>query len=87
MSNRPQSADARFPLPACLAGAGAAMLGACLLLIAIKARLAPDLGWAALDPSDGDTLWECASFVLTMGALGFLTAPAMAGGSEPKSRG
>ena len=79
MSKRPPNAGARFPLRASLAGAGGAMVGASLLLAGIAVRIAPDSGPALIARIDGEAFWGFVGFVLTMGALGFLTGPALSG--------
>jgi len=77
MSPRPPSAGARFPLRDCLAGACGAMVGACLLLAGVAMRISPDSGSALIAQVDRDALWDVVGFVFTMGALGFLTGPAL----------
>ena len=87
MSHRPPRAGARFPLRVCLAGAGGAMVGACLMLAGVAVRIAPDSGSALIARVDMEALWEVVGFVLTMGALGFLTAPALSGDRTPPADG
>jgi hypothetical protein len=87
MSSRPQRADARLPLWVCLAGAGGAVVGACLLLVATALRIAPDSGPALIVRVDREALRDALCFALTMGALGFLTAPALSSGRGSPSDG
>jgi len=63
------------------------MLGASLLLAASWARFAPDAPLSSLLDSDRDLVWDAACFVLTMGGLGFLTAPALTGAGERSADG
>jgi hypothetical protein len=63
------------------------MLGASLLLAASWARFAPDASLSSLVGADCEVVWDVACFVLTMGGLGFLTAPALAGAGKRKSDG
>ena len=59
------------------------MVGACLMLAGVAVRIAPDSGPALIAHVDNEALWDVVGFVLTMGALGFLTAPALSSDRSP----
>jgi hypothetical protein len=63
------------------------MLGASLLLAASWAQFAPDASLSSLLDADRELIWDTACFVLTMGGLGFLTAPALTGEGERSADG
>ena len=87
MKRSPQGADPRFPISLGLAGGGSAMFGASLLLAALWARFTPDASLSSLVDVDREVIWDAACFVLTMGGLGSLTAPALAGVGERDADG
>jgi len=87
MKRSPQGADPRFPISLGLVGGDSAMFGASLLLAALWARFTPDASLSSLVDVDREVIWDAACFVLTMGGLGFLTAPALAGAGERDADG
>lgn len=87
MKRNPQGADPRFPISLGLVGGGSAMFGASLSPAAFWARFTPDASLSSLVDADRDVMWDAACFVLTMGGLGFLTAPALAGAGKRNADG
>ena len=59
------------------------MVGACLMLAGVAVRIAPDSGPALIARVDVEAFWDVVGFVLTMGALGLLTAPALSSDRSP----
>ena len=85
MKRSPKGADPRFPISLGLVGGGSAMFGASRWRAALWARFTPDA--SSLVDADREAISDAACFVLTMGCLGFLTAPALAGAGERNADG
>jgi hypothetical protein len=79
MQTRSDQSDAQFALRACLSGACAASLGAGLLAAALFVFDIGGVRSLILDDANGDVWRELPIFIFSMGLLGFVTGPAIAG--------
>lgn len=79
MQTRSDRSDAQFALKACLSGACAASFGASVLTAALLFFDTGSFRSLMLNDANGDAWREVPIFILSMGLIGFVTGPAIAG--------